>query len=526
MKTLRFLCLLFCFISSNAFAQSTVGTDFWVTFMPNYTDTVTVMPVELNVVVAAKRTCEVSVMHPQSGWIESLIVDAGTTTINIPSELAYFENASDTILNNAFHVACKDSISLYVSNYRKATFDVSNVLPVNTLGCSYIVQVSPPYPPHFAPYMCSEISIVATEDETAIEIDLTYDSQNGHFAHQPFCVTLDAGQSYQIQCDYNGPSDLSGTRITSVDGKPIAVFAGDRGCEIPLGHYAVEHIFEQMIPIEYWGQRFVVMRSGSLKDKVRVTALNDNCRVFKDGALLITLVSGETFEFETDREASYIETTEPALVYKYLTCATYNFPYPGPVLGDPSMVYVAPLSCPVDYAMFPTFSQSCEYHYVNVVTETAYVGGMMLDGLPIDACFRVVPGKDEYSFANIEIGPTSHTLSCSLGGFIADTYGLGEWESYAFSVGANFSGYPLHIDGNAGLDVAMYPIPAQTEVTVEAEELIRIRLLDAFGLLVLDEKCMPVNVVKLDVSAMPQGVYLLEITTTKGKTTKRLVIAK
>ena len=143
MKTLRFLCLLFCFISSNAFAQSTVGTDFWVAFMPNYTDDdASAMPVELDLVVAAKRSCEGSVMHPQSGWLARFTVDAGaTTTINIPRELAYFENVSDTVLCNAFHVVCKDSISLYASNYREDSFDVSNVLPASALGSSYIVQV-------------------------------------------------------------------------------------------------------------------------------------------------------------------------------------------------------------------------------------------------------------------------------------------------------------------------------------------------------------------------------------------------
>ena len=515
-------------VASNVFAQSTVGTDFWVTFIPNYTDDdVTTMPVEPDLVVAAKRSCEGSVIHPQSGWLARFAVDAGaTTTINIPRELAYFENASDTILCNAFHVVCKDSISLYASNYREDSFDVSNVLPTNALGSSYIVQVSPPYSSQYVPTMCSEFSIIATEDDTTIEIDLTFNSQNGHSAHQPFSVTMNAGQSYQIQGDYYGHGDLSGTRITSIGEKRIAVFAGDRACLIPGGQYAVDYIFEQMIPVNYWGQRFVVVKTDSLKDKVRVTALNDNCQVFKDGAFLVSLISGETFEFETDRDASYIETSEPVLVYKYLTCATYNFPYPGPVLGDPSMVYVAPLSYPIDYAVFPTFSQSCEYFYVSVVTETACVGDMMLDGLPVDAYFSVVPSNAVYSYANIEIGPTSHTLSCSSGGFVADTYGLGEWESYAFSIGVNFSGHPLHVSENAALDMAVYPIPAQTKVTVEAEAILRIRLVDTFGMEVMNETYSQTNTVNLSICHLPQGVYLMEVVTAQGKMIRRLVVVE
>lgn len=527
LKRKLLLCIVIL-VASNVFAQGTVGTDFWVAFMPNYTDDdASAMPVELDLVVAAKRSCEGSVMHPQSGWLARFTVDAGaTTTINIPRELAYFENVSDTVLCNAFHVVCKDSISLYASNYREDSFDVSNVLPASALGSSYIVQVSPPYSPQNIPTMCSEFSVIATEDDTTIEIDLAFNSQNGHSAHQPFSVTMDAGQCYQILGDYYGHGDLSGTRITSIGGKRIAVFAGDRACLIPNGQYAVDYIFEQMIPVNYWGQCFVVVKTDPLKDKVRLTALNDNCRVFKDGAFLVSLISGETFEFEIDRDVSYIETTEPVLVYKYLTCATYNFPYPGPVLGDPSMAYVAPLSYPIDYAVFPTFSQSCDYYYVSVVTETACVGDMMLDGLPIDAYFSVVPGNALYSYANIEIGPTSHTLSCSSGGFVADTYGLGEWESYAFSVGVNFSGHPLYVSENAKLDVTVYPNPAQTKVTIEAEAILRIRLVDAFGMVAMDESYSRTNAVNLSTCHLPRGVYLMEIITAKGKLMRRLVVAE
>ena len=93
---------------------------------------------------------------------------------------------------------------------------------------------------------------------------------------------------------------MSGTRITATNGKPVAVFAGDRGCMIPSYFQdAVDAAFEQMLPVEYWGQQFVVTTT-MIKgvDRVRVTALNDNCKISLNGDWLTTIGAAETFEFE------------------------------------------------------------------------------------------------------------------------------------------------------------------------------------------------------------------------------------
>ena len=259
-------------------------------------------PVQLDLVVTARQLSLVTIENPRTGWMESVNVASGeATTINIPNEVAYFQDASDCVLDNALHVTCKDSISVFASNDRTYSFDVFNVLPTYALGSVYILQM---YPSHASPMkpdrFASEFAIVAVEDNTIVEIELTCDSQNGHYAHQPFTVALDAGQCYQLQSLRGGEGDLSGTRITATDGKPIAVFAGDRGCMIPsYFEDAMDAAFEQMLPVEYWGQQFVVTTT-MIKgvDRVRVTALNDNCQISLNGEWLMTIGAAETCELE------------------------------------------------------------------------------------------------------------------------------------------------------------------------------------------------------------------------------------
>ena len=49
--------------------QSTTGTDFWVAFMPNYTDA-GAPPVKLDLVVTAQQIGLVTVENPRTGWME------------------------------------------------------------------------------------------------------------------------------------------------------------------------------------------------------------------------------------------------------------------------------------------------------------------------------------------------------------------------------------------------------------------------------------------------------------------------
>lgn len=435
------LALLFGIIlMGKTFAQSTVGKDFWVGFLPVFVE----HDHSLSLIASGPRACTGIVSNPNTNWSKTFSVSPGVTTnVTLPYNQVY-DACSDCFSNIGLHVVTTDSISLYAANFQEYSFDVTNVLPTESLGCDYTIQTY--YPNN------TEFNIVATEDNTSISITLSCNSLNGHYANQPFSITLDAGKCYQLVSNDYG--DLSGTVIHAEESKRIAVFAGNICANIPSTNYCCcDHIVEQQMPIECWGKQFVVtgskMRSN---DIVRVTALNDNCMIWKNGALLTTINAMQTYQFEmtANTPAIYLETSEPASVFLYFTGSEY-----GGENGDPSMVIINPIEQQINDVTFSTFnSGTSRYHYVNVVTDTDKKSYMRLDGNNISSHFTTVPGNSEYSYARIQIPHRSHTLSNSQGGFVAHVYGLGDDESYAYSVGsmAKKLTSQLMVDGHTSID--------------------------------------------------------------------------
>ena len=446
-----FVCaLLSVFCHTGMKAQSTVGTDFWVTFLPNYD----VVVDELSLIATGNDSCTGIVTNPYTGWSTSFTVVPGAiTNIHIPQSEAYSYHSSDSVKNKVLHVTTTDSISLYASNFEEYSFDITNVLPTPSLGSDYVIQTYETYP---------VFSIVATEDSTTVVINLT-DNSLHHNLNAPYVVRLNAGQCCQFQSRHVNIADFSGSTVFANDNKKIAVFAGNKGVNVPITHMTADHLFEQMMPTSSWGNKFVVTNSMLREnDRVRIMALNDNCRVEKDGELLTTLSARQIYEFEitNSNPVVYLETSEPACVFLYLTSVTY-----GGMYGDPSMVVINPINQRIKDVTFSTFTTGTSIytdylHYVNIVTMTSNIANMTLDGNNISSNFSIVPSKPEYSYARIGLNHGAHTLSGTYSaeenGFIAHVYGLAECESYCYSVGSMVVDIPPKLILN-GLFSVDYP---------------------------------------------------------------------
>ena len=425
-------------------AQSTVGNDFWVTFLPN--DPYDNDAVYMSLIAAGSTPCTGTVTNPFTNWSTSFVVSVGATTIiDIPLSECYSLYDSDCVLNTGLHVVSTENISLYASNFMEYSFDVTDVLPTSSLGSNYLIQTytgdenrgtmvsRSPYSKGLS-HQYAEISVVAVENNTTVYITLTCDSQNGHYANQPFSVTLNAGQCYQVQSVADG--DFSGSQVLVSGNKRVAVFAGNSCTNVPSNCAACDHIVEQMMPTSCLGNHFVITNSSMrTNDVVRVTAANNGCQIFVNGSFVTTINQKETYQFEITSEnpSIYLETSEPAMVYLYFSGASC-----GGENGDPSMVMISPIEQKMDYVTFSTFnSGASQYHFVNVVTNTEDVTTVQLDGNSIASEFQTVSGNLEYSFARVAIEHGSHTLSTTGEGFVAHVYGLGSYESYAYSVGSN-----------------------------------------------------------------------------------------
>ena len=435
MKEKRFVFFLLCALwlcSATCSAQSTVGTDFWVTFMENHIE---YGQLELKLIITGSRNCTGVVSNPNTNWSQNFNVTAGAVTnVTIPEDQAY-TTLSETITNTGLHVTSTDSISLYASNFEYASFDVTNVLPTFSLGDDYMIQTYP----DMIGWGC-EFVIMAVEDQTVVDINLTAQSANGIDPYTTFSITLDAGQCYQLKSYHDHLSDdnfdLSGSQISARDSKKIAVFSGNVGAYVPGVSYGyADHLVEQMMPVTCWGKTFVVTGSClRTKDRVRITALNDNCTIMKNASVVRRINARETYEFDfnTNIPSCLIETSEPAMVSLYFTGSDY-----GGEMGDPSMVIINPIEQQISEVTFGTFTtEITEHHFVNITCNAENVSGMRLDGNDISSQFSFIYGNFDYKFARIEVSYGAHTLKNELGGFVAHVYGLGVYESYAYSVGS------------------------------------------------------------------------------------------
>ena len=91
-----------------------------------------------------------------------------------------------------------------------------------------------------------------------------------------------------------------------------------------------------------------------------------------------------------------------------------------------------------------------------------------------------------------------------------------------FFINAGFYG----VEENGGVDVSIYPNPTDGMVTVEAEGIESIRVINMIGQTLDMQECGLANSVRLNMSGYTPSVYLFEIKTVNGWVKKRVVLCR
>jgi hypothetical protein len=456
----RLFCYLFLVLVgvTMGYAQqtpTTQGTEFWVSFMRNgYRNSTVPDPQKekLIMIASAKRGCTVTVRNPSQNWQDSFTVgNNGVATFLVPDARGYNDQYGRSY--KGLLVTSTDTISLYVANEAENSYDAANVLPINALGSQYMIQSNKSIGDQSSHPNENRASflIIAVEDDTQVRITPTCETWDNHAAGNPYAVTLQTGECYHILnknqgSTYNEEGDFSGTMIESLEGKPIAVFNGNCITSIPGGTTSgFDHVFEQAMPIDHWGKRFVVTSTHApasfnlLDDQVKITALYNNTTVWRDGVELPQkLDAGESYSFEMNlntEPCSYLLADNPIAVYLYHHSHRQGS---GTTYGDPSMVWISPVEQTIHEITFSTFQASNGLsHFVNVVCYTESVGELTFDNNQISSNFTTVPSAPEFSYARLDnVTAGAHTIRCP-GGFVAHVYGIGPNEGYAYTVGSS-----------------------------------------------------------------------------------------
>lgn len=420
---------LFIFFSIYCNAQgSTLGTRFWVSFLDNAIE----QHHNLSLVISAKKATSGTITNPNTGWSANFTLgNNDIVQINVPGTEACPQVPGE-VGKYGILVTSDDPISVYASNFQSRSYDVTSVLPESALSDQYIIQTYPSSTGYGAQFL-----VVATEDNTIVSITTTHNVV-GQNILQSFFIVLNKGETYLAQTTPSpGTQDLSNSLVRARDCKKIAVFNGNRGEWVPAEVPYVDHLYEQALPVSTWGKKFAITRTlNTPSDIIRITPSVDNTDIFIDGKYLATILKEETYELDLAKykTSCYIETSQPCAVYLYLVAKEYDGPDGA---GDPSMVWISPVEQRINNITFGAFDTvETKDHHINIVANTSDIPSVKLDGLSISSAFQRFTAKPDLSFARIDIKEGTHTLT-SDNGVIAYVYGMGDHESYAYSVGSN-----------------------------------------------------------------------------------------
>lgn len=485
MRKIIFIIAYFSIINTNAFAQinaddrTSKGTDFWMAFMPNvgqywtpgggtqyYTETILYISTD-------NSPSQVVVSMPQQGvsfdeigntYTTDYIINIpanSTAEVNIPYEFSIASptgNGTDqqqwvsevTDDPRGIHIRSLDNpVALYALNTNLYSADATIIYPTITLGHKYYTLTTDyNYRNNSLATSVSEFIVVATEDNTTIDITLSENSVLGTPANSTITVTLDAGEVYQVQSLY----DISASYIYAHECKPIAVFSGDTYTGIPniTGMHTRDHLFEHMTPVQNWGRRFIsapfLTRERSDIYAAIASADNTELHVFSgDGEQIFFLDQGEKVQFMLDIEPDmgyYFEASQPIELMHYSATGAWD----NVDASDPFMDLLPSIEQSINTITFNAFSgSSITNYYLNVFAPANAINTVYLDGISIENEFiySSIYGTDQFLFARIPINEGNHILESEVG-IQANVYGYESMESYGYIAGT--SARPLNLD--------------------------------------------------------------------------------
>lgn len=432
---------------------STLGKTFWLTFMETIGNPES--PHQLKIVVSSNKAVTGTVKNPITNVTMNFSIGTGggVDTVLVPVSVAYLtgsENSSQR--NKSLLIQSSDTISVAAQNTKPASCDAALIYPIEALGVDYRVLSFPGdivSGGGFNGSYRSSFAIVATEDDTEIDITPSCATAGGNNANTKFTITLDRGETYHVKAN-SKTLDLSGTLIQAKDCKKIAVFGGSTRSVIvhsscPGGINSADHLFEQMMPINTWGKKFVMIpttwRPNQLRraEMIKFVSSQNSTVVRFNGRTRVLSTAGmsDTFFLVTSGspKEAIITSNKPIAVCQYGLSQRCDG---GTSDTDPFMMWLSPLEQTLKNLNF-----SCENadkidkFFINVVVKTQYRNQLLIDGSAPTATWQLVTKDTSYSYiqqSGLTLG--NHNMSHPIG-FFASLYAYGDYGSYGYTVGSS-----------------------------------------------------------------------------------------
>ena len=461
---------------------TTEGNDFWLTFMNNgmfdalKPDNKNIR-FEMKIAITAREAMTVNIaignqivqtqtLADEETFIYEIDRNAYAQTVYLlSSEQAGYKGvhvfAAEEDKDKIFscHSYCRKGDN--ADSYREASL----ILPTRFLGREYLIQTST------EDLYSSQFAIIATEDGTNVTVtpnDTTFNGAEPGITMP--VITLNKGDAYLIASrphpegsdDYH--VDLSGSLVCA--DKPIAVFNGNQQTSVPINVLLARgYSVEQSLPIAQWGRDFyLTVLDRTKKNFFRITAAYDGTAVnviTEDGAFNTTInldadSSSIIDELVVGEDANQIilHSNQPIICYSYTTTAhqnvvvedingrNYNVNFGNPATAMiPSWAHNAKMMNFFTYEMDPqdirTGVPSPQHFFVYLVTKTADVNLIQVDGVAKGSEFQPFTADPSMSFAHIELDNTNayHSVETTGEGFVGSVYALAQAQGYYYTLG-------------------------------------------------------------------------------------------
>lgn len=470
----RLISIIFFFIflsyHNQLFAQiTTVGKEFWVGFMENnriggQIDTGIIL-------ITANEESEGFIQYNNKQV--PFKIKIGEQFFHRITDFDIIHRLSGQIEDKGVYIESSGNITVHAFNDRRRSSDGTVVLPIPTLGKDYYITSHFELGPEtatFNPNINNEstLLIVAVEDDTDIEITPKVNAL-GKPKDIAFVIQLNKGQSYQLKAR----EDLTGSRVRVVGSdsnecKRIAVFGGNKNSSVGQCSGGNSHLFQQAYSVNTWGNDFLHVSFGGRNsgETVKILASEDSTELFIDGNFEGVINAGEfvKLDFGHDQIAS-IKSSKPVSVTSFSKGVDCN--QPGSLrIGDPFMITYNSNQQLLYKTSFNSLSLTDippNGHFITIITKRDARIKTILDGKNIGPQFKVF---QEYAYAKIRLNEGLHTLE-NPDGFIAYTYGFGNFQSYGYALGSQIENLYFEIVSDFELNgevIACLNQPAAWEI--------------------------------------------------------------
>lgn len=448
-RKLRYGLILSAFFALSLFSNAqnlefdTQGTDFWLTFMPNYHDAdhaerliydnnyiyftgsdSTNVFIEYWDLSGRRYTQNVFILNSSIPYEFQVNYEKFELLGDYPDNTyQQFGKYAQRIQKATFHITSDKDISVYGLSSANYSSEAFLVFPSDVINKEYMVMSYNSDGVHGGHFTPSQFSIIATEDNTNFTIIPTCPTSRTGL--DTIKATINRGDAYLVQAELNDfvkTYDLTGSQIIS--DKPIAVFGGHQRATIPYdvelySESSRDCLIEQIPPLSTWGKNAFVIPfpqpenielSGS--DKYRVlSAVNQN-RVIINGDTFI-INKGHYYEADLNSTPIAIQADNPILVAQYKKTPRFNGS--ATLISDPLMMIIPPKEQFINECLLinvnktnPAIDDRFRNQYIFVVAPDTSTKNCFVDGNRLLSTDFKKIGSSGYSYTVKQVSDGSH----------------------------------------------------------------------------------------------------------------------